>query len=90
LSLEHAEGTLGTASFWMNTDRPPDHARVLWIGAGTRDTGFSLTQLTFQGFAALLLAIAPSGARPPIQIAVLFPAIVFGVAFLVKFFRDRG
>jgi hypothetical protein len=48
LSLEHAEGTLGTASFWINTDRPPDHARVLWIGAGTRDTGFSLTQLTFQ------------------------------------------
>jgi hypothetical protein len=48
LSLEHAEGTVGTASFWMNTDRPPDHARVLWIGAGTRDTGFSLTQLTFQ------------------------------------------
>ena len=48
LSLEHAEGTVGTASFWMNTDRPPDHARVLWVGAGTRDTGFSLTQLTFQ------------------------------------------
>jgi len=48
LSLEHAEGTVGTASFWMNTDRPPDQARVLWIGAGTRDTGFSLTQLTFQ------------------------------------------
>jgi hypothetical protein len=47
-SLEHAEGTVGTASFWMNTDRPPDHARVLWIGAGTKDTGFSLTQLTFQ------------------------------------------
>ncbi len=48
LSLEHAEGTVGTASFWMNTDRPPDQARVLWVGAGTRDTGFSLTQLTFQ------------------------------------------
>ena len=48
LSLEHAEGTVGTASFWMNTDRPPDQSRVLWIGAGTRDTGFSLTQLTFQ------------------------------------------
>jgi LssY C-terminus len=47
-SLEHAEGTVGTASFWMNTDRPPDDARVLWIGAGTKDTGFSLTQLTFQ------------------------------------------
>jgi hypothetical protein len=23
-------------------------ARVLWVGAGTRDTGFSLTRLTFQ------------------------------------------
>ena len=22
--------------------------RVLWVGAGTKDTGFSLTQLTFQ------------------------------------------
>jgi len=41
-------------------------------------------------FTALLLAIAPSGARPPIQIAILFPAIVFGVAFIVKFFRERG
>jgi len=48
LSLEHAEGTVGTASLGMNTDRPPDQSRVLWIGAGTRDTGFSLTQLTFQ------------------------------------------
>jgi LssY C-terminus len=48
LSLARAEATLGTASFWLNTDRPPDHARVLWVGAGTKDTGFSLTQLTFQ------------------------------------------
>jgi LssY C-terminus len=42
------EATLGTARFWFNTDRPPDDSRVLWVGAGTRDTGFSLTQLTFQ------------------------------------------
>ena len=42
------EGTLGTASFWLNTDRPPDNARVLWVGAGTKDTGLSLTRLTFQ------------------------------------------
>src|SRR6266581_5417297 len=48
LSLAHAETALGTASFWLNTDRPPTDARVFWIGAGTRDTGFSLTQLTFQ------------------------------------------
>ena len=45
---EQAEATLGTQSFWLNTDRPPDDARVLWVGAGTRDTGLSLTQLTFQ------------------------------------------
>ena len=48
LSMEHAEAALGTASFWRNTDRPPDDARALWIGAGTKDTGFSLTRLTFQ------------------------------------------
>jgi hypothetical protein len=48
LSLERAEDTLGTASFWLNTDRPPDDARVLWVGAGTKDTGLSLTRLTFQ------------------------------------------
>ncbi len=48
LSLARAEDTLGTASFWLNTDRPPEEARVLWVGAGTRDTGFSLTRLTFQ------------------------------------------
>lgn len=48
LSLAHAEGTVGTAAFWINADRPPDDTRVLWVGAGTRDTGFSLTRLTFQ------------------------------------------
>ena len=48
LSLARAEATLGTAKFWLNTDRPPDQARVYWVGAGTRDTGFSLTKLTFQ------------------------------------------
>ena len=48
MSFTHAEDTLGTASFWLNTDRPADDARVLWVGAGTRDTGLSLTRLTFQ------------------------------------------
>jgi hypothetical protein len=48
LGFEHAEATLGTASFWLNTDRPGDAEQVLWVGAGTRDTGFSLTRLTFQ------------------------------------------
>jgi hypothetical protein len=48
LSIARAEETLGTASFWLNTDRPPETARVYWVGAGTKDTGFSLTRLTFQ------------------------------------------
>jgi hypothetical protein len=48
LSLDHAEIDLGEASFWLNTDRPPDAACVHWVGAGTKDTGISLTWLTFQ------------------------------------------
>jgi hypothetical protein len=48
LSLERAEAPMARASFWLNTDRPPDDAEVFWVGAGTRDTGFSLTRLTFQ------------------------------------------
>jgi hypothetical protein len=48
LSLDHVETDLGEASFWLNTDRPPDAACVHWVGAGTKDTGISLTWLTFQ------------------------------------------
>jgi len=48
LSRARAEATVGTASFWLNTDRPPHDAHVLWVGAGTKDTGLSLTRLTFQ------------------------------------------
>jgi hypothetical protein len=48
LSLAQAEDALGTASFWLNTDQPPQEESVLWVGAGTRDTGLSLTKLTFQ------------------------------------------
>lgn len=48
LSMAHSEANLAKASFWLNTDRPPDEACVHWIGAGTKDTGISLTRLTFQ------------------------------------------
>jgi hypothetical protein len=46
-------------------------------------------------FAALFfilvpLAVAPSGARPPILVAILFPAIVVGVATIVRFLAGRG
>ena len=48
LSAARAEATVGTASFWLNTDRPPHDAHVFWVGAATKDTGLSLTRLTFQ------------------------------------------
>jgi LssY C-terminus len=48
MSAARAQQTVGTAVFWLNTDRPSAEQRVLWVGAGTKDTGFSLTRLTFQ------------------------------------------
>jgi hypothetical protein len=48
LGMEQAQAKLATADLWLTTDRPADDARVLWVGAGTKDTGFSLTKLTFQ------------------------------------------
>ncbi len=48
LGLSHADDAWGASNFWLNTDRPPDNARVIWVGAGTRDTGISLTKLSFQ------------------------------------------
>ena len=48
LAPARAEETLGTADFWLNSDRPADYAPALWIGAATRDTGLSFTKLTFQ------------------------------------------
>jgi len=48
LSPSRAQATWGDAGFWQNTERPPDNERVLWVGAGTRDTGLSFTRLSFQ------------------------------------------
>ncbi len=48
LSAERAEETVNTPEFWLNADRPPLDTSALWIGAGTRDTGISLTKFTFQ------------------------------------------
>ncbi|MEG6507784.1 LssY C-terminal domain-containing protein [Methyloligella sp. 2.7D] len=39
---------LADADFWLNTDRPDHGARLLWVGAGTKDIGLSLTRLTFK------------------------------------------
>ena len=48
LSLERAQETWEAGGFWLNAERPSEEERVLWVGAGTRDTGLSLTRLTFQ------------------------------------------
>ena len=48
LSPTRAQDTWGTADFWTTTERPADNDRVLWVGAGTRDTGLSFTRLTLQ------------------------------------------
>jgi len=39
-------------------------------------------------FTLVPLAVAPAGARPPIVVAILFPAIVFGVVTIVRFVRQ--
>src|SRR5262249_25106170 len=48
LSITRAESTWGQTDFWRNTDRPEEDEEVIWVGAGTRDTGLSLTRLSFQ------------------------------------------
>ncbi len=47
-SAAHAQADVDDVSFWLNTEKPAEDECVLWVGAGTRDTGFSLTWLTFQ------------------------------------------
>lgn len=48
LNQTRARATWGTTEFWLSAERPPEDESVLWVGAGTRDTGLSLTRLSFQ------------------------------------------
>jgi hypothetical protein len=48
LSPTRAQSTWGEADFWFNTERPSEQQTAIWVGAGTRDTGLSLTRLSFQ------------------------------------------
>ena len=47
-SLKEAKTEIDRVSLWRETARPKEDESVLWVGAGTKDTGFSLTKLTFQ------------------------------------------
>lgn len=48
LPPDRAEQALDTRAFWNAAPRPQEGESVLWVGAATRDTGISLTRLTFQ------------------------------------------
>jgi len=41
-------------------------------------------------FILVPLMTAPKDARPPIAVAILFPAVVFGVISIVRFFREKS
>jgi hypothetical protein len=47
-ALEAVAEDPSSIGFWLNRDRPAAADRVHWVGAGTRDTGFALTRLTFK------------------------------------------
>ena len=47
-SLAQVQVGVDRASFWQKSARPNEDEFVLWVGAGTKDTGLSLTKLTFQ------------------------------------------
>lgn len=48
LAAEREDEPMNDPAFWLNTDRPALDQPALWVGAGTRDTGFGLTKFTFQ------------------------------------------
>lgn len=48
LPYERGEQTTDTPAFWRDRAKPREDERVLWVGAGTKDVGLSLTHLSFQ------------------------------------------
>ena len=48
LSTDFDRSEVRTAAFWLNADRPAPEDRVLWVGAGTRDTGLGLTRFSYK------------------------------------------
>lgn len=48
ISIEQVEKTLDTEAFWARSLAPTVSERAVWVGAATKDTGFSLTRLSFQ------------------------------------------
>lgn len=102
--LQFGNPVVGTLSISVHAaDRIARAANGCWPEAGPfpeEKRGDTFRRLLGQwavmtSFVALFfilvpLAVAPSGARPPILVAILFPAIVFGVPLIVKFLAGRG
>jgi hypothetical protein len=80
-SLVQAPSGIDSATFWNNTDRPVGDERAIWVGAGTKDTGFSLTRLTFQITHA---TASDTNAERTFVIAALSGCGVIGNATLYK------
>jgi hypothetical protein len=101
--LQLGDPVIGTLSIPAHTaDKMARAAMGGWPEAGPfpeEKRGDTFRRLLTQwaiatSFAALFfilvpLAVAPSGARPPILVAILFPAIVSGLAFVVRFIAGR-
>lgn len=47
------------------------------------------TALAAAFFILAPMLMAPGSARPPVVVAILFPAVVFGIGALVQYFRQR-
>jgi hypothetical protein len=50
----------------------------------------AITAIAALFFTLVPLAVAPTGVRPPILVAILFPAIVFGAVTIVRYIRERN
>jgi hypothetical protein len=48
IPVNEAEQTLDTPAFWQGSRRPDDGEQAVWVGAVTKDTGLSVTRLSFQ------------------------------------------
>ncbi len=46
--LDRSEDAIDTPAFWLSSDQPSEGEQAMWVGAVTKDTGLSLTRLSFQ------------------------------------------
>jgi hypothetical protein len=102
--LQFGKPVVGTLSIPAHAaDRMARAAQGCWPEAGpfpAEKRGDTFRRLLGQwavmtSFAALFfilvpLAVAPSEARPPILVAILFPATVFGIASVVRFIAEKA